>query len=298
MKGSVVWLGESECLLDSDDEEVSVSDPDLVRSMQAWVERALKQSEKQSPGSVTATALASVYDLAKARPHRERRNSPSLPHVEGKILPRRKVTNLPDVAFADVLEARRSVREFRRPTDADLLALLTHAGRSRFAWTTSSGSIVSSRPSPSAGALHSIEIVVAALNVQGLDPGLYWFDPNICRLTMLLSNRDQAQRTVARSQVALATHDPPPAVFHLVAQIRRTLTSYSGGMSLVLRDSGALMATICLVSTALGLAACPLGTGGDSPTLDALDGKYPEWAEVGAIAVGRPLQSTIGDSSG
>ena len=60
-------------------------------------------------------------------------------------------------------------------------------------------------------------------------------------------------------------------------------------MSLILRDTGALVATACFVATALGLATCPVGIGGESPALDALQVKYPEWAEVGAIAVGRPL---------
>ncbi len=194
---------------------------------------------------------------------------------------------MPDVGFATVLQRRQSVRRFDSPSRSDLLALMTHAARCRFAWFMENGQIASSRPSPSAGARHPIELVIAALNVRGLVPGLYWFDPILCRLSVLLESSNIALEVAVRAQTALATDQPPPAVICLVAELKRTLGSYVGGMSLILRDAGAFLATASLVATALGLAACPVGIGGDSPSLTALRVKYPDWSEVGAIAIGR-----------
>lgn len=289
MKESVIWLGERECLLETSDGTFSVTDPSLVSSIRNCIDEAAERSNRQLPGSPTAATLASLFEIANVRPHEEPSVAPSGTHRYGSVLPRQQISALPDVGFAAVLEARHSVRSFGAPSEAELLALLTHAARSRFTWPTKVGRTASSRPSPSAGARHPIEIVVAALEVRGLAPGLYWFDPMLCRLMALQVGCDVARKVAARAQVALAVEDLPPVVLCLVAELQRTLSRYVGGMSLILRDTGALMATACFVATALGLATCPVGIGGESLALDALQIKYPEWAEVGAVAVGRPL---------
>ena len=115
----------------------------------------------------------------------------------------------------------------------------------------------------------------------------------LCRLTALQAGRDEVQEVTARAQAALAVDEPPPAVLCLVAELQRTLSRYVGGMSLILRDSGALMATICLVATALGLASCPIGIGGESAALGCTPGQVPRvgrgwsnrcWPNLGAIS--------------
>ena len=289
MNGSVIWLGEKECLLETSDGSFSVTDPILVSYIRCCVDEAGERSSIQLPGSITATTLASLFEIANVRPHEEPSIAPSKIPRLGNILPRQQISSLPDIGFATVLEARHSVREFCAPSQAELLALLTHAARSRLTWPTEDGEIVGSRPSPSAGARHPIEIIVAALDVHGLSSGLYWFDPMQCRLLMLPTGYDEAQEVAVRAQATLGVEDLPPVVLCFAAELQRTLSRYVGGMSLILRDTGALMATVCFVATALGLATCTLGIGGQSSVLNALQVKYPEWAEVGAIAVGRPL---------
>ena len=289
MNGRVIWQGERECLLETLDGVFSVTDPSLVSSIRDCFDAVEKQSKVQFPGSLTAATLASVLEINNVNPHEAPSVAPSRTRGFGSLLPRRQISTLPDVSFAAVLEARHSVREFGAPNEADLLDLLTFAARSRFEWPTQDGRIASSRPSPSAGALHPIEIVIAALEVRGLVPGMYWFDPVQCRLAVLPASYDEAREVAVRAQAALAVDDTPPTVLCLVAELQRTLSRYAGGMSLILRDSGAMMATMCLVATALGLASCPVGIGGESPALGVLGVKYPEWAEVGALAIGRPL---------
>ena len=285
MSDITIWVGDDECLLDKGGSSYVVTDPRLVSSIRRWAREGARLSEVRSSRSPAATTMASLSEVANARPYSDERPSATWLRPSG-VLPQRLSTPLPEVSFAKVLESRRSLREFEAPTNADLLGLLTNSARSRFAWTTDDGTTVTSRPSPSAGARHPLEIVVAAQSVRGLDPGLYWFDPVLCRLAPLTSDDDEAQRLAIKAQIPLATDSPPPVVIYLIAELERTLTRYRGGFSLVLRDAGALIATICLVATALDLAACPLGTGGDSPALDALGVSYPEWAQVGAIALG------------
>ena len=229
MNGSVLWLGDGVCLLETSDGAFSVTNPSLVSSIRVCVDRAAEQSKMQLPGSPTAATLASLFEVANVGPHEGPSVAPSKTRGFGSVLPRRQVSPLPDVGFAAVLEARHSVREFGAPSEADLLALLTHATRSRFGWPTKDGWTASSRPSPSAGARHPIEIVVAAPEVHGLAPGLYWFDPVQCRLSVLPAGRDEAQEVAIRAQAALAVDDPPPAVLCLVAELQRTLSRYVGG---------------------------------------------------------------------
>ena len=214
--------------------------PALISSIRECVDLATERGESQPQGSPTAATLASLLDIANVRPHEVPSTALIEPHRFGSPLPRRQISTMPETSFAAVLEARQSVREFSAPSDADLLSLLTHAARARFAWSTGDGQSFGSRPSPSAGGKHPIEIVVAALEVGGLSPGLYWFDPVLCRLTALPSGRDEAREVAARSQSALGANAPPPAVLCLVAELRRTMSRYTGGMSLILRDSGAL----------------------------------------------------------
>ena len=288
MNASVIWLGDQECLIETSDRAYSVTDPHLISTIRNCIAEAAVRSNMQIPGSQTAATLASLLDTASVRPHEEISPATGKTLGFGRALPPMQVSTLPEVDFATVLENRHSIREFRTPSHADILSLLTHSARSRFVWLTKNGQPVSSRPSPSAGARHPIEIVVVALKVYGLIPGFYWFDPVLCRLRVLSTGHDEVEEVAVRAQAALAVDTPPPAVLCLVAELQRTLSQYSGGMSLILRDSGALVATTCLVATALGLATCPIGTGGESPALSALQVKYPEWAEVGGIAVGRP----------
>ena len=177
MKGSVIWLGEQECLVETSGQVFSVTDPGLIASISASVKQAAERSGTKPRGFPTAATLATLSDIANVRPHEGLPAAPMGPRGFGRVLARRQVSNLPDVRFAAVLEARRSVREFSAPGEGDLLDLLTYAARTRFSWPANDDQTVSSRPSPSAGGRHPIEIVVAALEVGSLPSGLYWFDP-------------------------------------------------------------------------------------------------------------------------
>ena len=287
MDDTVIWLGAGECVVDRKGASYIVTDERLLSSIDRWAAEATQHSRERSSNAPSAGTLASLSEMAGVSRYADA-PSPASWVRPSRLTSHGRPTPMPAVSFGEVLEGRRSTRFFGTPTDTDLLGLLTYSTRSRFSWATDGGAVATSRPAPSAGARHPIEIVVAADDVRGLDSGLYWFDPVLCRLALLESDHDKAHRMAVAAQAPLETGDPPPVVLYLVAELRRTLERYRGGFSLILRDAGALIATICFVATALRLAVCPLGTGGHSPALDALQVPYPEWAGVGAIALGRP----------
>jgi hypothetical protein len=68
-----------------------------------------------------------------------------------------------------------------------------------------------------------------------------------------------------------------------VAHPLRTLSRYPEGMSLIWRDAGALLATVHLVASDLGLSSCIVGTSGVLRT-DHAGPLGP--VDVGAVALG------------
>jgi SagB-type dehydrogenase family enzyme len=165
--------------------------------------------------------------------------------------------------FGAVLEGRRSLRlpDADNPlTLAQLSEFLHWSARVR--WTTEdAGQELTLRPSPSGGALHSLEIYPVVTSVSGLAPGMYHYDPFGHALEPVpadpLATAQLAQRAGA------ATGAPPPQVLLIIAaRFSRVMWKYQGmAYALILKDTGALMQTMYLVATAMNLAPCAIGAG-------------------------------------
>jgi SagB-type dehydrogenase family enzyme len=192
--------------------------------------------------------------------------------------------DFPAVSLAATLRARRSMREFdRRPmTTSVLSALLAASARNSTAeaarrWNHDwmPGTYVS-RPYPSGGALHSLELYVVLDNeaVDAVGLGIYHYCPEYHRLERLSDDAKLVRlmldvapsesmvrppRGVPRANVV------PPALIVVTSRFDRVSYKYGGhAYSLVLREVGGLLQTLNLVSTALGLAGCVLGGGAAS----------------------------------
>lgn len=159
----------------------------------------------------------------------------------------------------DVLSTRRSRRRFRSISSRRLSDLLFHSARVRSSWDGSDGYRLSSRPAPSAGARHPIEILGVFNQVQGIPRGLWHFDPFGLELRCVSARPREIARYNKSACAVLGTTTAPPVIFLFVAVLQRTLSRYPAGLSLIWRDSGALAATIALAAEGIGLAACPLG---------------------------------------
>jgi oxazoline/thiazoline dehydrogenase len=144
------------------------------------------------------------------------------------------------------------------------------------------------RPTPSAGAIHPLDLVLIAHDVDGLPRGIWMFDPYSCDLiqeSAIAPETVHGALETARNVGRLAT--TPPALIVLRANFMRTLARYPSGGALVWRDTGALLATLHLCAEDLGLASCILGTtgllGGDRVDEGVID--------TGALVVGSTLSS-------
>ncbi|HEV2377316.1 MAG TPA: SagB family peptide dehydrogenase [Streptosporangiaceae bacterium] len=194
-----------------------------------------------------------------------------------------------EAAFTTVAEARRSQRQFddSHPlTAAEAGEFLYRCARVR--WSGQDGGIeVTSRPYPSAGALHELEVYLVAVRVAGLTDGMYHYRPDSHELESVPAPGQAAARLAQAAALAIGATAVPQALLVVSARFDRVMWKYPGfGYSLVLKDVGALLQTMSLVATAMGLAGCALG-GGDSAVFASATGIDPlAEASVGEFVLG------------
>lgn len=114
------------------------------------------------------------------------------------------------------------------------------------------------RPSPSAGALHAIEIVIADFRTR---PRLMRYAPLGHELELLSVAEDQSICDFIDAVRVLLPFARGSALV-LLADLARIASIYESPESLLWRDAGALLQTLFLAATAFRLAFCPLGMRG------------------------------------
>lgn len=173
---------------------------------------------------------------------RHLRGSPSL------LLP--KQIDRPETGFFDVLDERRSC--VGKPLSVDQLSsLLWHSTRLRDRRLGRFGIGQESRSAPSGGGLHPIRLLILPLGQE--DGGLYDDHDHA-----LIPIDAQAKKANSDSMYKIFG-DASGVTIQFAADSDLVAACYSNPMSLIWRDAGALAATICLVATALKLAAVPVG---------------------------------------
>ena len=182
-------------------------------------------------------------------------------------------------SFVDILEARRSQRVMRQTSLRELVNAIAFGTRPRQKMESDVFGR-SQRPSPSAGALHPIEVLL----VRGTSRVLRYV-PLEHQLQLLYVSRPELLTEFAEDCQDVLPDAPVTAIV-LVGDVTRVAAVYSRPESLLWRDSGALMQTLALVATAYRLAFCPLGILG-GPVVHAL-GLAARVSALGVALIGRP----------
>lgn len=183
--------------------------------------------------------------------------------------------------FFEVLQARRSRRAFSALQTNDLALLLWSCAGVLANTTSRYGFGLELRPTPSAGAIHPIHILI---NLPG-ERGWCRYDAHAHALFEI----EGAHQTLLplRPQVEAIMDCRHATLILLVAEPGKSFAKYDHASSLIWRDAGALSATLGLAAEALGLNFCSLGITGEPwasnlAATDVLTG-------VGLAAVGRPV---------
>ncbi len=175
-----------------------------------------------------------------------------LPHV---ALPE---PQWPAATFGATIEARRSVRAFTPQAVAlPQLATVLHAAYGRTHALDTDG-VTPLRATPSGGALYPLELYVAAVRVDGLEPALYHFDP----MRFLLERLDGADAIPRLERTLVQPELLRDGAFTIVmsAMFMRTRFKYGlRGYRFALIEAGHCAQNALLAATALGLAAVPNG---------------------------------------
>ena len=211
------------------------------------------------------------------------------PPMEGRRIPleRRDLERLgsADPPLVTVMEARHSIRHCGpRPVTVRQVGELlfrTARVRSHPVWKE----MEASRPYPSGGACYPLELYLAVKTCDGLESGLYHYDPLAHELVRLAMSPDIAEnvldgyrdRGVEDLQVVLI----------MAARVGRVSWKYASVVyATILKEVGVLMQSLYLVATAMGLAPCAIG-GGASESLPRAAGINPlAEATVGEFAIG------------
>ncbi|WP_240600274.1 nitroreductase family protein [Solilutibacter silvestris] len=159
--------------------------------------------------------------------------------------------------MATALDARRSERTFAPIPEALLGALLWHVARTKESAPSPFGFQIEYRPSPSAGAIHPIHLVIQLADEDS------WarYNPQEHSLDLLANGNRLLQPLLDYSGQVMPQGGGRLILF--VAEPGKTAAKYQNPESLVWRDAGVLQSSIALVAAALGLNYCLLGITGN-----------------------------------
>lgn len=270
-------LGLLSCLGEPASREDIVADhPRVAARLDDLIREGLVEEEAGACGDSRTTW--SAPDLLVYR--RATRSQPRAPSGPPPALfngrPGGPVTGLPlpssavECPLSEALARRRSIRKYgTSPLGlGELSSLLEHSARLRRVVEHPQLGQVAFHPYPTGGGRSELELYVVANAVEGLTPGAYFYDARSHEL-VLVRRRSEGQARFARWVGAAAGGLvwPPAAVVVITAVFARTLWKYRElGLSLVYQDTGCLLQTLYLVATALGMAPCAVGSGGEPAT--------------------------------
>lgn len=161
-----------------------------------------------------------------------------------------------DLPFSSILESRRSHSDMCRAPMRDVVNAVAFAVRPR-AVLKADRFGRSRRPSPSAGAIHPVEVLL----VQ--EARVFRYEALGHELQVLRVSRPGSLRAFRQDCKEILPGAAGTALV-LVGDGKRVDAMYERPSSLLWRDAGVLLQTLALVATAYGLAFCPLGILGGS----------------------------------
>ncbi|MFM7169299.1 MAG: SagB family peptide dehydrogenase [Cyanobium sp.] len=118
------------------------------------------------------------------------------------------------------------------------------------------------RAYPSGGSCYPLRAYLAVHECQGLERGVYFYEPAAHRLEMLPADLPSLDRVLRQAAATAGRSAIPQMVMLLTADYGRVRVRYPDlAYSLILKEVGAVMEIVMLAAAVVGLACCPLGSG-------------------------------------
>ncbi len=197
-----------------------------------------------------------------------------------------------DMTLTEAVEQRFAGRDHdEHPLDLDQLGeLLFRSARVRWLSAATDETLYdqTSRPYPSGGATYDLELYLTVERCDGLEPGLYHYDPDRHALEHLSGPTAATEGMLADAMGATGGQVRPQVLVTVASRFARISWKYEGmAYATTLRNVGALYQTLWLVATAMGIACCPLGSGDVSAFAEATGLDPHVESNVGEVALGR-----------
>ncbi|MCB0009385.1 MAG: SagB family peptide dehydrogenase, partial [Anaerolineales bacterium] len=171
----------------------------------------------------------------------------------------------PSKPLATVMAERRSIRSYSEtPIAADQLGeFLYRVARVKTIFGGGPGEEeLSQRPYPAGGSIYELEIYPVIGHCEGLEKGLYHYDPLQHALHKLAGESAEVKTLLQLSWFTGSRQSPPQVCLAITARFQRLQWKYeSMAYALILKNVGVLMQTMYLVAADMGLAPCALGGG-------------------------------------
>ncbi len=193
-----------------------------------------------------------------------------------------------DASFTQVLEARKSIREYgETPLSAQQLGeFLYRTARIKHILKTERGEI-SRCPYPSGGALHELELYPVVNSCQGIPSGLYHYHPLAHQLYRISDRTETVEALLKDARQSMGQQSMPQVLIVIAARFQRLAWKYeSMAYALMLKNVGVIYQTMYLVATAMELAPCGLGGGNSDLFTKATGCNYYAETSVGEFALG------------
>lgn len=203
-----------------------------------------------------------------------------------------------DISLTQAIETRQSIREYYdQPITLNQLAeFLYRCARVKEVYTHEDDVMnigeCTKRPYPSGGALYELEIYPVINHCQGLDAGLYHYQPLSHSLYAFTDGNPEVEALIFDAWKSTGQQDVPQVLLIITARFGRLFWKYYGiGYELILKHIGVLFQTFYLVATAMQLAPSAIG-GGNSEQFGKIAHLNPyEEASVGEFILGSIKQN-------
>ncbi|GGL06212.1 SagB-type dehydrogenase domain-containing protein [Sphaerisporangium melleum] len=209
-----------------------------------------------------------------------------------------------DPPLTAAIEGHRPTRRFAREplTARQLGEVLYRTARVRSLVGSAgglTGGLASDRPYASTGSAYELELYAAVRGCPDITDGMYHYDPLGHRLEPIDMDAVDLCELVERGRTSAGLATAPPVLILVTARFRRVSWKYTGpGYALILKNTGALVQTLYLVSAAMGLTGCALDAADIEVTTRALGTDWRTESCVSGFALGHGDEEPAGPPAG
>jgi SagB-type dehydrogenase family enzyme len=207
---------------------------------------------------------------------------------------------------AKLLRERHSTRIFddRRPiTLAEVSRFLDSTARVHSKWKSKldvgdGGPLVAyaARPYPSGGGSYELELYLAVDKCEGLTRGFYHYDAGGHALVPIDVRMEELDALLTGAVFAMGAPAAPQILITIAARFGRISWKYSAiAYALVLKDAGALLQTLYLMATDMGLGGCAIGSTNIDLFAKMTGIEFHVEGPVGQFALGRGAKPKASD---